>query len=200
MDDLYIKLYIFIVIIFSAVLHEYAHGWMAYRLGDDTAKQAGRLTINPIAHIDPIGTLLLPLTLLFTTGVFIGWAKPVPYNPYQLSDKRRGNLKVAVAGPITNIIIAIALGILVRFAPMAGLNPVFVEFCSLAVYVNIFLALFNLIPIPPLDGSKIIMDLFPQVFRNIAGIGIVGILLALMAAMYILPPIARVVFTAITGM
>jgi len=199
MDTIYIKVYIFIIIILSAVFHEYAHGWVAYRLGDDTAKRAGRLTLNPLAHIDPFGTLLLPLFLMLVSGIFIGWAKPVPYNPFNLTDKKRGTLKVALAGPATNIGLAVAIGLLIRLAPVIGLSAMFIHFAALAAYINIFLALFNLIPIPPLDGSKIVADLAPAAMRSMAGVGILGLFIALIAAFYILPPIAGLLFYLITG-
>ncbi len=199
MDDIYLKLYLFVVIILSAVFHEYAHGWMAYRLGDDTAKQAGRLTLNPFVHLDPFGTVLLPLLLLFTSGIFIGWAKPVPYNPHNLADKKRGELKVAIAGPATNIVLAVVLGLFVRFSGMFGIEGIFVELLAFAAYVNIFLALFNLIPVPPLDGSKVAADLFPKMWRNVMGLGVWGLLIALFIAFYILPPIAQVLFNIIVG-
>lgn len=175
-----------IILILSAVLHEYAHGWMAYRLGDDTAKNAGRLTLNPIKHLDWIGSVLLPIALvLFKANFFIAWAKPVPYNPYNLRDKKFGELKVAAAGPITNLIIAMCAAIVIRLIPMAfaaksalligffsGDSSIFsmtqgsfaasLMLLSIAVcFINIALAVFNLIPVPPLDGSKILAALLP---------------------------------------
>jgi Zn-dependent protease len=195
----YINVFVFLVIIISSVFHEYAHGWAAYRLGDDTAEKEGRLTLNPIAHIDPFGTLLLPLVLLFTAGIFIGWAKPVPYNPYQLSDKKYGELKVAIAGPATNIILALMLGLLARVGGVIGLSEIAIELFSFAAYVNIFLALFNLIPVPPLDGSKVFITLFPSLGRLLMGLGMFGILIALLVAFYVLPSIAQFLFLLIVG-
>lgn len=197
-------LFIYIVIIISAVFHEYAHGWAAYQLGDDTAKRSGRLTLNPIAHIDPLGTLIIPLVLLFSAGIFIGWAKPVPYNPYNLSDRRYGSLKVAIAGPAANIVIALVLGLGLRFASLplvaAGLlSPVALDFLQLVVYVNIILALFNLIPLPPLDGSKVAADLFPGYWRYFSGLGFIGIFLALFVAFLVLGPLAQFIFSLLTG-
>ena len=191
--------FVFVVIILSAVFHEYAHGWAAYQLGDDTAEKEGRLTLNPIAHIDPFGTLLLPLVLLFTAGIFIGWAKPVPYNPYQLSDKKYGELKVAIAGPATNIILAVMLGLVARLGGVLGLSGIALELFAFAAYVNIFLALFNLIPVPPLDGSKVFATLFPSLGRSLMGLGMFGILIALLAAFYVLPSIAQFLFLLIVG-
>lgn len=199
MSSLYIKVYIFVIIVVSAIFHEYAHGLVAYKLGDDTAKKAGRLTLNPLVHIDLFGTILLPLLLMSTVGVFIGWAKPVPYNPINLSDKKYGSLKVAVAGPSTNILLAILMGIIIRMAPIVGLSSVFVEFLAIAVYINLFLAIFNLIPIPPLDGSKILFDLYPPSINIMKG-GMVSMFIALFLAFYLIPPIASILFRVITGL
>ena len=111
-----LKLFLYFVIIISAVFHEYAHGLMAYNLGDETAYRAGRLTLNPLVHIDILGTIVVPLFLILTSGIFIGWAKPVPYNPYNLSDPKYGSLKVAAAGPAANLIIALFFGLLLRLS------------------------------------------------------------------------------------
>jgi len=199
------KLFVYLVIIISAVFHEYAHGWAAFRLGDTTAKDAGRLTLNPFAHIDLWGTVLIPLFLLFTSGIFIGWAKPVPYNPYNLRDQRYGNLKVAFAGPGANLLIALVLGLLIRFSPLyvssvGFTTPAFLQLLAFVVYVNIFLALFNLIPFPPLDGSKVLGDLFPRFSYNLMqNVGFFGVFAALILAFFILPPLANFVFFVITG-
>ena len=202
MDQIIVKLFLYLIIVISAVFHEYAHGFAAYRLGDSTAKNEGRLTLNPLAHLDPIGTVALPLFLLLTSGMFIGWAKPVPYNPHNLRDKKYGDLKVAVAGPLTNLAIAIVLGLILRFfgffAIYAG-QPIFLEFVGLIVYINIFLALFNLIPFPPLDGSKIIMDLFPRFWRYFEQIGFLGIFLAIILSFLFISPIAQFIFKVIVG-
>lgn len=199
-------IFLYIVIVISAVFHEYAHAWMARRLGDTTAEQMGRLTLNPIAHIDPIGTVLLPLLLLFTPaliggqGVFIGWAKPVPYNPYNLQDQRYGNLKVAIAGPITNMLIAIILGLLVRFSSsFTFLSAEMVSLLVFIVLINIYLAIFNMIPVPPLDGSKVLADLFPSSQNLMNAVGPFGIIIALFAAFYILGPLASLILKLIIG-
>ncbi len=200
-DPNVIKLLIYAVIVASAIFHEYAHAWAAYALGDDTAKREGRLTLNPLAHLDPLGTVVVPLFLLFYSGVFIGWAKPVPYNPYALKDQRYGSLKVAAAGPLTNLIIAVFFGLILRFLEPSIYAPAgFWDFWGFVVYINIFLALFNLLPLPPLDGSKIFEDLFPKFFRQISErLGIFGILFAFLAAMFILGPLANIIFSIITG-
>ncbi len=196
-----IKLFIYIIIILSSVIHEYAHGWAAYQLGDSTAKDAGRLTLNPLRHLDPFGTVILPLILLFTSNIFIGWAKPVPYNPYNLKDKRLGTLKVAVAGPAINLTIALILGLGLRFflSSINQINPYLPSFISFIVYINIILALFNLIPFPPLDGSKIVADVFPNFGRRLLQLNIFGSVLALFIAFSVLPPIANFAFKIIVG-
>jgi Zn-dependent protease len=147
----------FVVLIFSIVIHEVAHGSMAYALGDMTAKMQGRLSLNPIKHIDLIGTIILPLGLvLINSPVVFGWAKPVPVNFLNLKDKKWGALKVALAGPVTNLIIAILCGLVIRlFVLPEGMFLIL----WLAVFYNVLLAIFNLIPIPPLDGSHILFSL-----------------------------------------
>ncbi|MBN2197645.1 site-2 protease family protein [Candidatus Wolfebacteria bacterium] len=204
MNDVSIKLFLYAIIVLSATFHEYAHGFIAFRLGDSTAKDAGRLTLNPFAHIDLFGTVIIPLFLLFYGGIFIGWAKPVPYNPYNLKDKKYGSLKVGIAGPGANLLIALILGIFLRIALLGffGQNifsPLFLSAVGLIIYINIFLALFNLIPIPPLDGSKVLMDLFPDFAKGFMRIGFVGIFFAMAIAFFVLPTITNVIFELITG-
>lgn len=194
-----VRFFLYLVIILSAVFHEYAHGWVAHRLGDTTAKDAGRLTLNPIAHIDLFGTIIVPLFLLFTSGIFIGWAKPVPYNPYNLRDQKYGSLKVGVAGPATNLILALILGLILRLLVAATGPSIFLELLALIVYINIFLGLFNLIPFPPLDGSKVLADLFPRQWHYFTRLGFAGIFLALLVAFFLLPPVAQFVFWVFTG-
>ncbi len=199
-----IKLFLYVIIVLSAVFHEYAHSWMAYRLGDMTAKNAGRLTLNPLVHLDLFGTVLMPLFLLFTSGIFLGWAKPVPYNPFNLRDKKYGSLKVGIAGPSANLLIALVFGLFLRFFAgyflTAGiLSPIFVQFLGLIIYINIFLALFNLLPFPPLDGSKVFADLFPRQWQSFNRIGFMGVFLAIFVAFFILSPIAQFIFRLITG-
>ena len=195
------KIFLYLVIVLSAVFHEYAHGWAAYQLGDSTAKDQGRLTLNPFAHLDLFGTVIIPLLLLFTSGAFFGWAKPVPYNPYNLKDKKYGTLKVAAAGPGVNILIALFLGLILRFFSVwiIKYNASLPGFIGLVVYVNIFLALFNLIPFPPLDGSKIFASLFPRQWNYLAQLGPIGIFLAFFIAYFFLSPFANFLFNLIIG-
>jgi Zn-dependent protease len=161
--------FLVIILIFSAVIHEVAHGAAANRLGDPTAKYAGRLTLNPIKHLDLFGSLILPgLMLLLTAGrgpVF-GWAKPVPINPYNFRDQKYGAAKVAMAGPGANFAIALFFGLILRFIPgissFSGLNLIF----AYIVYINLLLAIFNLLPIPPLDGHHIFFAFLPKSSEN----------------------------------
>ena len=152
-----------IILIISVVIHEVSHGAMAYWLGDPTAKYAGRLTLNPLAHIDPFGSVFLPLILILVNSpVLIGWAKPVPYNPYNLRDQKYGPALVGAAGPGSNLVIAVAFGLLMRGMDAAGFySPELNLFFSIIVFLNILLAIFNLVPIPPLDGSKILYAILP---------------------------------------
>jgi Zn-dependent protease len=155
------SVFIIAALILSIILHEVAHGFMANRLGDPTARLAGRLTLNPIPHIDLFGSIILPGLLFIThAGMLFGWAKPVPYNPYNLRNRKWGEALVAAAGPGTNLLIALLFGIGLRVMAPADVTP-FVVIVGYIVYVNIQLAFFNLIPIPPLDGSKVLAAFLP---------------------------------------
>jgi Zn-dependent protease len=157
-----IQLFSIIVLIFSVVIHEVAHGYTALLFGDSTAKNLGRLTLNPVKHISLFGSIILPaLLVLLNSGIILGWAKPVPYNPYNLKNRKWGEFWVAAAGPLSNILIGTVFIILIRLAPLLGLSPVFVTLLFIIVLINFVLAFFNLIPIPPLDGSKILLSLLP---------------------------------------
>jgi Zn-dependent protease len=160
--DLAFQIFAIIVLIFSVILHEVAHGYAARLLGDPTAKLAGRLTLNPLAHIDPIGSVLIPAFLVLSnSGILFGWAKPVPYNPYNLRDQRWGEAIVGVAGVATNLLVAVLFAGIARVASGAGM----VEFAYLAaivVMLNLSLGLFNLIPIPPLDGFTVLRGILPH--------------------------------------
>ncbi len=148
--------------LFMAIVpHEVAHGYVAWKLGDPTARRAHRLTLNPLAHIDLFGSILLPLFLFFLKSpVLFGWAKPVPFNPWYFRDQRRGIMLVGAAGPVTNFVLAMLSGILYRMiGPSGGIIALFLIYLCMT---NIFLGVFNLIPIPPLDGSRIVMGLLPE--------------------------------------
>jgi Zn-dependent protease len=182
--DINIVLFQIVTLIFSAIIHEYMHGWMADRLGDTTAKDAGRLTLNPISHIDPFGSILLPGLLILTGAGFIfGWAKPVPYNPYNLRDKKYGGAKVAIAGPMANLITAVFFGLILRFAPIE--NITLMTFFAIIVQINILLMVFNLVPIPPLDGSKVLMPFLPyNLQQSYAGLERYGMILVFIFIMF----------------
>lgn len=142
-----------VVLILSIIVHEVAHGYAANSLGDPTARLAGRLTLNPLPHIDLMGSIVLPALLVFTgSPIMFGWAKPVPYNPYNLKNHRWGEMLVALAGVATNILLAIIFGLLVRFSSQIGLSATSVSLAATIAFINLFLGLFNLLPFPPLDG------------------------------------------------
>lgn len=156
------QIFIIGALILSIVLHEMAHGYMANYLGDPTARLQGRLSGNPLVHMDPLGSVIIPALLFFSNaGILFGWAKPVPYNPYNLNDQKYGEAKVAVAGPLMNIAIALLFSVLIRSAETLALSSAFIELASYIVYINLLLAFFNMIPIPPLDGSKILLAFLP---------------------------------------
>jgi len=150
-----------IILLFSVMIHEVSHGTMAKELGDDTAEKMGRLTLNPLAHLDFFGSFLMPLLLYFTTGgkFVFGWAKPVPYNPLNLKHPRRDTALLAFAGPMANLLLALALGVIIR---LNFLPENIVYYLAYIVLINIGLAIFNLVPLPPLDGSKILLYFFPS--------------------------------------
>jgi Zn-dependent protease len=161
-------LIVFVVLLFSLSFHESAHAWAALKMGDDTAARLGRISLNPLVHIDPIGTVILPLVQILSTGsLFLGWAKPTPYNPANFDRKHslaKGHVRVAAAGPLSNLLLAfvftLILALIVRTGtPLAGLP---LRLLIGGITLNVTLALFNLIPLPPLDGSKVALYGLPR--------------------------------------
>ena len=151
------------ILIMSVVIHEVSHGFMAEWFGDKTARFAGRLTLNPLKHLDLFGSILLPVVLILSHSPFLfGWAKPVPYNPNNLSNKKWGTVSVAGAGVLVNFFIAIIFGIIIRFTSGLSLPENFYFITSIIVVMNLALGIFNLVPIPPLDGSKILFSFLPE--------------------------------------
>jgi len=163
-SSLELQIFTVAALIFSVIIHEVAHGYAAEALGDPTAKLAGRLTLNPLPHIDLVGSVLIPAMLVLTqAGVLFGWAKPVPYNPYNLKNQRWGEAIVAGAGIATNLAVAVLFALVVRASYAFGASD-FAELAIIIVFVNLSLGLFNLIPFPPLDGFTVIRGLLPLKF------------------------------------
>ncbi|MEI8123652.1 MAG: site-2 protease family protein [bacterium] len=194
------------ILVISVIIHEISHGAMALAFGDKTAQYEGRLTLNPLKHIDWFGSVLLPFFLVISgVGFIIGWAKPVPYNPYNLRNRNVAEPLVALAGPLSNILIALIFGVLIRILVANSISGTFITSLVFVVIINIALAVFNLIPIPPLDGSKILFSLLPVgrkfIFSDIASrygfFILVGILLFLPN---FISPIIFKLFTLITGL
>ncbi len=193
------------ILIMSVIIHEISHGYVAYMLGDPTAKLAGRLTLNPASHIDPVGSIIVPTLMAMSgTGIIFGWAKPVPYNPYNLKNQRWGTALVGAAGALSNLFIALVFGLLIRFSDVLSLSGPFMEISMMIVILNIVLAVFNLIPIPPLDGSKVLFSLLPIKFHYIQEYleryWIFLIFFVILFAWDIIIPIVGVLFTLFTGL
>lgn len=196
------QLFFFLVIIPSAILHEYMHGWAANQLGDSTARHAGRLTLNPMVHIDKWGTLIMPLLLYFGTGgtFLFAYAKPVPYNPYNLKNQKWGPSLVAAAGPLSNLLLAAILGQIAQYVPMADLAR---ELLHVAVYANVLLGIFNLVPIPPLDGSKLLYALMPSSLDHVKAVlerqGFVLLIVFVLFFSHLISPIMQLFFGLFVG-
>lgn len=196
-----------IILIMSVVLHEVSHGYAALYFGDQTALRQGRLTLNPLKHLDMMGSVIIPIALILSHAPFpFGWARPVPYNPNNLRDYRKGTIAVAVAGVLANFLIAIVFGLILRFALHFNFgNEAFLYMTSIIVLINIGLGFFNLIPIAPLDGSKIIFALLPPRFRFVenfferyAIIIVVAFILILWKYDFISPAVTSI-FSLLTG-
>jgi len=193
-----------IILIFSVILHEVSHGYMADWLGDPTARLQGRLTLNPIVHIDPIGSIVVPL-ITSLSGFTFGWAKPVPYNPYNLKNRRQGEFLIALAGPASNLLIALTFGLIIRFF-IGGLimSDAALQIMAYIVIINIVLAIFNLIPLPPLDGSKLLLAFLPNQYGRfrltLERYGFIFVLLVVIFLWQLISPVVPFIFTAITGL
>jgi Zn-dependent protease len=180
---------------------------MADYLGDPTARLSGRLTLNPLKHIDPFGSIIMPLITYLISGFTFGWAKPVPYNPYNLKNRRQGEFLIALAGPVSNLILALIFGTILRFTAadatgMISMTP-YVAIISYIVIINITLAVFNLIPLPPLDGSKLILPLLPNQYgplrQNLERFGPAFALIAAFLLWQLIYPVVPWIFGLITG-
>jgi Zn-dependent protease len=196
-----------VIVIFSIVIHEFSHGAMANYLGDPTAKYAGRLTLNPLKHLDPFGSVIVPIIFVFTTGRAFGWANPVPINPYNFRDQKYGPIKAAFAGPGANLLTALIFGLILRFSLYLDFMPQgFYSALYFIVSINLILAIFNLIPVPPLDGSHILFAFLPyssqkiKIFLSRFGIIIIIFLIFLVPGfLTILFYFIGFIFTLITG-
>ncbi len=193
-----IALYLTIVVI-ALTVHEFCHAWAGHLLGDVTAKQHGRLTLNPLAHIDPYSTLLLPVALiLLGSPIVFGAAKPVPFNPYAVRYGKWGAALVAVAGPASNLVMAIIVGTYLRFVPLSGVAE---QFLLQFVLINLAFFVFNMIPVPPLDGSRVLYAIAPSAMRDVMDqmerYGLIVIFVFLFISFRFLSPY---ILTAVTGL
>ena len=195
----------FPLLLFSITVHEYCHGLMAERRGDDTARLLGRLTLNPIAHIDLFGTILLPLLAMISGFPLFGWAKPVPINPLRLYSPRSDMMYIGLAGPVANFSLAVASALILRFIISSGLFITFAPLVHYLLIINVILAVFNLIPVPPLDGSHILGGLLPRdmayQYERIKPYGFIIIIFLLYSGMLwaFLMPIVRFIIRLLGG-
>lgn len=187
------------ILILSVVVHEVSHGYTADKLGDPTARLAGRLTLNPIKHLDLMGSFIIPVITYSLGGFIFGWAKPVPYNPYNIREKW-GEAAVAAAGPASNFVLALIFGLILRFG---SFDPVVNTALALIVFINILLGIFNLVPIPPLDGSKILFWILPGKYyhlrEKIERYGFFLVIAFILLFWSLIVPIITFLFTLITG-
>lgn len=199
-----------IILIFSVVIHEVSHGYAALALGDKTAQYAGRLTLNPVKHIDLFGSIMLPALTAMLGGPVFGWAKPVPYNLYNLRNQRWGPAIVGAAGPLANLLIAIIFGLVIRTLPLIAGHGVsdqfimnFITIAGAISLLNLVLAIFNLVPVPPLDGSKVLFALLPYQWHHIEVMleryGLIILLIFIFFFAQLLVPVIDFFFRIIAG-
>ncbi len=201
-----ILIFYLIILLLSVIIHEVSHGFVAYQLGDSTAKDMGRLTLNPLKHLDFFGSFLMPLFLYYVSqGQFIfGYAKPVPFNPYNLKNFKRDSGLIALSGPVSNILVAIIFGLFIKIFVLLGfLNYPLIDFLRIIIFVNVMLAIFNLVPIPPLDGSKILFAVLPARFSRAQNFleqyGFLFLLLFIFFGIRLIQPIILKLFTFLGG-
>lgn len=194
------------ILIFSVVIHEVAHGYAADALGDKTARHSGRLTLNPIPHLDLFGSVILPALLVLSgTGIVFGWAKPVPFNLRNIKDQKWGPSLIALAGPASNLLLALIFGLAVRFAQPLSFSLSMVFIFSTVAMVNITLAIFNLIPVPPLDGHHVLFSFlssykYARLREVLQKNSLILILVVIFFAWELISPLIFGLFKLITGM
>ncbi|HUX36143.1 MAG TPA: site-2 protease family protein [Candidatus Paceibacterota bacterium] len=209
MDQISFLIFQLAVLIFSVMIHELSHGYVAEHLGDPTARLAGRLTFNPLKHLDFFGSFVFPVFLFMVSGgsFVFGWAKPVPYNPVYLKDPKTGAGKIAAAGPVSNLIIAVVFGVILRMLPLMNVpaDSLLYEFFAYIAYINVLLAIFNLVPLPPLDGSKVLFSVLPQSESSLQlgmfleRYGMILLLIFVFFGFQLITPVVHWLFSLITG-
>jgi len=205
METLLLPIFQIVVLLYSVVIHEVSHGLMADSLGDPTARNLGRLSLNPLKHLDMFGSVILPLLLFLVRSPFIvGYAKPVPYVPENLRDRKYGPAKVAIAGPASNLVLAFLFGMTLRFLPDIFTSPLVPQLLSFIIVLNLVLAIFNLFPIPPLDGHWLLMTFLPRRFIKFRRfLYQYSLILLIIFLIYIFPlifPLVGLVYELLTGL